>query len=79
VSDPIALYAFDLLHLDGKDLRHWDLFVKGYGPTRTTAAGCDPESRAGLERDFIAYMEKFLGEAGLAMQHEYLVTIRKRS
>src|SRR5262249_50747240 len=28
----------------------WDLFVEGYGPTRTTAAGCDPESRAGLER-----------------------------
>ena len=59
--------------------RVWDLFVEGYGPTRTTAAGCNPESRAGLERDFIAYMEKFLGEAGIAMAREYLVTIGKRN
>jgi SAM-dependent methyltransferase len=56
----------------------WDLFVEGYGPTRTTAAGCDPESRAGLERDFIAYMEKFSDEAGVAMPREYLVTIGRR-
>jgi SAM-dependent methyltransferase len=56
----------------------WDLFVEGYGPTRTTAAGCDPESRAGLERDSIAYMEKFMDEVGVAMPREYLVTIGKR-
>ena len=56
----------------------WDLFVEGYGPTRTTAAGCDPESRAGLERDFIAYMEKFMDEVGVAMPREYLVTIGRR-
>jgi SAM-dependent methyltransferase len=56
----------------------WDLFVEGYGPTRTTAAGCDPESRAGLERDFIAYMEKFMAEVGVAMPREYLVTIGRR-
>jgi hypothetical protein len=36
------------------------------------------ESRAGLERDFIAYMEKFSDEAGVAMPREYLVTIGRR-
>ena len=56
----------------------WDLFVEGYGPTRTTAAGCDFESRAGLERDFIAHMEKFSDEAGVAMPREYLVAIGTR-
>src|SRR5262245_4406795 len=56
----------------------WDLFVEGYGPTRTTAAGCDPECRVALERDFIAYMEKFLDKAGVAMPREYLVTVGTR-
>jgi SAM-dependent methyltransferase len=53
----------------------WELFVQGYGPTRTVAAGCDPERRQALERDFIAYHEKYLNDLGVAMPREYLVTI----
>jgi SAM-dependent methyltransferase len=53
----------------------WDLFVEGYGPTRSAAAGCEPARREELERDFIAYHEKFSDQAGVAMPREYLVTI----
>jgi SAM-dependent methyltransferase len=56
----------------------WDLFVEGYGPTRTVAAGCDAQRREELERDFIAYHEKFSDEAGVAMPREYLVTLGLR-
>jgi SAM-dependent methyltransferase len=56
----------------------WDMFVEGYGPTKTAAAGCDRQRLGELERDFIAYHEKFSGEAGVAMPREYLVTIGLR-
>ena len=53
----------------------WDLFVTGYGPTKTIAANCDPQRRQQLERDFIAFHEQHLGPLGVAMPREYLVTI----
>lgn len=56
----------------------WDLFVEGYGPTRTVAAACDPKRREALERDFIAYHDKFSSDLGVAMPREYLVTIGSR-
>ncbi len=56
----------------------WDLFVQGYGPTRTIAASLDPKRRQELERDFIAYNEEFSNDLGVAMPREYLVTIGVR-
>ena len=56
----------------------WDLFVDGYGPTRTVAAGCDLKRRQELERDFIAYHDTFSNDLGVAMPREYLVTIGVR-
>jgi SAM-dependent methyltransferase len=56
----------------------WNIFVTGYGPTKTLAASLDPEKRAALERDFIAMHEKYRTPAGLAMPREYLVTIGVR-
>ena len=56
----------------------WDLFVEGYGPTKTVAQACEPERRQALEHDFIAYHEKFSDGAGVAMSREYLVTIGLR-
>ena len=56
----------------------WDLFVEGYGPTRTIAAACDPKRREELKRDFIAYMDSFAHTLGVAMPREYLVTIGLR-
>ncbi|MGH8709890.1 MAG: class I SAM-dependent methyltransferase [Burkholderiales bacterium] len=56
----------------------WELFVKGYGPTKVLAAALDPERREGLKRDFIAYHDGFRSELGVAMPRDYLVTIGTR-
>jgi SAM-dependent methyltransferase len=53
----------------------WDIFVTGYGPTKTLAASLEPERRAALERDFVAMHEKHRTSMGLAMPREYLCTI----
>ncbi len=56
----------------------WDLFVTGYGPTKTIAGGLDEARRAELRRDFIAYHEGFSSELGVAMARKYLVTVGVR-
>ena len=56
----------------------WDLFVTGYGPTKTLAANCDPARRRDLERDFIAFHETHRNELGVAMPRKYLVVIGTR-
>jgi SAM-dependent methyltransferase len=53
----------------------WDLFIAGFGPTKTVAASLEPGRRADYTRDFIEYHERFRGELGIAMPREYLVTI----
>jgi len=53
----------------------WELFVAGYGPTKSLAANLQPERRESLKRDFIAYHDGFKGELGVAMPRDYLVTI----
>ena len=56
----------------------WDLFVTGYGPTKTLAGNLEPERREALKRDFIALHERYPTELGLAMPREYLVVIGQR-
>jgi SAM-dependent methyltransferase len=53
----------------------WDLFIAGFGPTKTVAASLEPGRRADFTRDFIEYHERFRGELGVAMPREYLVTV----
>ena len=53
----------------------WDLFIAGFGPTKTIAATLEPGRRAEFTRDFIEYHEHFRGELGIAMPREYLVTV----
>jgi SAM-dependent methyltransferase len=53
----------------------WELFVMGYGPTKSLAANLEPERRESLKRDFIAYHDGFKTELGVAMPRDYLVTI----
>jgi SAM-dependent methyltransferase len=61
---------------DGESV--WELFVTGYGPTKALAASIDPERREQLERDFIAYHERYRTDLGIAMPRDYLVTIGHR-
>ncbi len=74
--------AFDLRFETGttvlrqpSGLAVWELFVAGYGPTKSLAVSLDPERRESLERDFIAYHDSFKTELGIAMPRDYLVTI----
>jgi len=74
--------AFDLRFETGttvlrepSGLAVWELFVAGYGPTKSLAANLDPERRESLKRDFIAYHDSFKTELGVAMPRDYLVTI----
>ena len=53
----------------------WELFVSGYGPTKSLAAALAPGQRESLKRDFIDYHDNFKTELGIAMPREYLVTI----
>lgn len=56
----------------------WELFVTGYGPTKTLAANLDAAKRESLRRDFEAYHDGFRNELGVAMARDYLVTIGVR-
>ena len=56
----------------------WDLFVSGYGPTKSLAALLEPERRESLKRDFIDYHDSFKTELSVAMPRDYLVTIGVR-
>lgn len=74
--------AFDLCFETGttvlrepSGLAVWELFVAGYGPTKSLAANLDPERRESLKRDFIAYHDSFKAELGVAMPRDYLVAI----
>ena len=56
----------------------WELFVNGYGPTKTLAASIDSQRRGQLKRDFIAFHERYRSDLGIAMPRDYLVTIGYR-
>jgi hypothetical protein len=56
----------------------WDIYVAGFGPTKTLAASLDADKRAALQRDFIAIHEKYRTPAGISMPREYLITIAVR-
>lgn len=56
----------------------WDLFVNGYGPTKTLASTLDPQRLDSLKQDFIAYHDGFKSDLGVAMPRDYLVTIGTR-
>jgi SAM-dependent methyltransferase len=53
----------------------WELFVTGYGPTKSLAATLEPARLEQLKQDFIAYHDGFKSELGIAMPRDYLVTI----
>jgi SAM-dependent methyltransferase len=53
----------------------WELFIAGFGPTKTVAAALELQRRSEFTRDFIEYHERFRGELGVAMPREYLVTV----
>ena len=76
--------AFDLRFETGttvlrepSGLAVWELLLAGYGPIKALAA-LDPGCIESLKRDFIAYLDRFKSELGIAMPRDYLVTIGTR-
>jgi SAM-dependent methyltransferase len=56
----------------------WDLFVLGYGPTKTLAGALSAEAREAFRSDFLAYYERFRTDLGVSVPREYLVALGKR-
>lgn len=57
----------------------WETFSNGYGPTRSLATSLDPERRAALRDDFIAFHAGFATELGICVPREYWLTIGVRA
>jgi SAM-dependent methyltransferase len=77
--------AFDLRFEEGTNQLHvadgeaaWQLLVTGYGPTASLAASLDPSRREALQRDLIAFHERFRTELGITMPRRYLVALGVR-
>ena len=77
--------AFDLrfeqavcVYYDKDGQAAWEVFVNGYGPTKALAASLDETRRADLQRDFVAFHERFRTELGIAVPRTYLLTIGMR-
>jgi SAM-dependent methyltransferase len=58
--------------------RAWDLFINGFGPTKTVAARLDSAQLEQFRRDFVEYHDRYHGELGVAYPREYLVTVGVR-
>ena len=56
----------------------WLTFSTGYGPTRTLAMGLDPDRRAALRDDFVAFHAAFQTDLGICVPREYLLTAGDR-
>jgi SAM-dependent methyltransferase len=53
----------------------WEMFVRGYGPTRTLAESLPEDRRQAFRRDFLAYYEGYRTDLGIAVPREYLVAV----
>jgi SAM-dependent methyltransferase len=56
----------------------WETFSTGYGPTRALTSSLDPERRAKLRDDFVAFHDRFRTELGICVPREYWLTIGVR-
>ena len=56
----------------------WDLFVRGYGPTRALVESLSEEHRPAFRRYFLEYYEGYRTELGIAVPREYLLALGVR-
>jgi SAM-dependent methyltransferase len=56
----------------------WELFVRGYGPTRTLAESLPEDRRQAFRRDFLAYYDGYRTDLGIAVPREYLLAVGAR-
>ncbi|MFT3746977.1 MAG: methyltransferase domain-containing protein [Agriterribacter sp.] len=53
----------------------WELFVQGYGPTKSLAALLEPQQLEALKKDFIGFHEGFKTALGISMPRDYMITL----
>lgn len=63
-------------HEDVAAIRTW--YAEGFGPVRSMAESLDEARRAAFWSDLDAFHGKYMGEAGLHVPRDYLVTIGTR-
>jgi SAM-dependent methyltransferase len=56
----------------------WELFTRGYGPTRTLAQSLPEERRRDFRRDFLASYDAYRTESGIVVPREYLLALGTR-
>jgi len=56
----------------------WDLFRRGYGPTKTLVESLGTQRGEAYRREFVAFYERFRTELGVAVPREYLVAVGVR-
>jgi SAM-dependent methyltransferase len=56
----------------------WETFSTGYGPTKTLAAGLDPDRREAFRAEFVAFHAGFATSLGICVPREYWVTVGVR-
>jgi hypothetical protein len=56
----------------------WEMFVRGYGPTRTLAESLPEDRRESFRRDSLAFYERYRTELGIAVPREYLLAVGVR-
>ncbi|HXY05302.1 MAG TPA: class I SAM-dependent methyltransferase [Burkholderiaceae bacterium] len=56
----------------------WHKFVTGYGPTRSLAEGLDVRRRDDLQRDFVAFHDRFASPLGISVPRQYLLAVGTR-
>jgi len=56
----------------------WEVFVAGYGPTKTLAASLDEQRRGEFKRDLVAFFNTFVAPLGIRVPRQYLLTLGTR-
>lgn len=59
-------------------MRVWEIFSKGYGPTKSLAQSLSSERLESFRNDFIAFHEKYKTELGICVPRDYLLTVGVR-
>jgi SAM-dependent methyltransferase len=62
----------------GSSEEAWDLFRRGYGPTKALAATLPPERLNAFRKDFLSYYEAYRTKDGIAVPREYLLSVGTR-
>lgn len=77
--------AFDLRFEEGTSYYRepdaeaaWTTFSTGYGPTRALAESLDPDRRAALRADFIAFHDGYPTELGICVPRKYQLAVGTR-